>query len=251
MNASTMATNETPASKRRRYVRVGAITNRSFARLTRARLDFTEQITILVGRDEEAFVLPKTLATDNSLYIQNALVKPAKANKTGKIVRLPEASADSFKAFVQWLYTGEMVVMDPEEVNKDTKGTKQYERLTSMYMLGQALQSTLLRNAAINSFIAVKNKVHVLPDRLTIETAFACTPENSPLQRLLVDLFQHCENAEWLKQEGKELPHGFLLALVHGRALLKGRKPANMKSSDRCKYHQHDKDVPKNPGTCS
>lgn len=212
--------------------------------LTKARLDFNEQITVLVGEEAEAFVLPKTLAVEDAPYIGTALDNGSKDAKKST-VRLPDADVDTFRVFVQWLYTGEVVLLDPEDAKKDDKGTARYLSLTKLYKLGVDLYSIRLRNVAIDSFIGMKGKVSGAPNELVIAQAFEFTSEHSTLQRLLADIFQHCEDVVWLNQKGSELPHGFLLAVYRERMLLQGKKPPMLKYSERCKYHEHTSAFPK------
>lgn len=214
--------------------------------MTLNRLDFTEQVTILVGSNAEAFTIPKTLAVDNSPYLRTALANGSKEARKNT-VRLPDANIniDTFKAFVQWLYTGEIVVLDSEETKNDKNGTEQYLSLMKLYMLGFDLQSIRLRNAVINNFIAMNTNALALPNEVITKKAFRNTPEDSTLQKLLTEFYQHCEDAEWLKKRGGELPHSFLLGVVHSRALLKGRKAPMLKYAERCKFHEHNDEHPK------
>lgn len=106
--------------------------------LIAGRLDYTEEISVLVSSDEDRFTLPKAFATHHSPYFSVVLSGESKESKSG-IIRLPEVEVDTFKSFVQWLYTGEVVVMDPEDEEQDRNGKRRHERFAKVYILGNQL----------------------------------------------------------------------------------------------------------------
>ena len=95
-------------------------------------------VTLLVGDEEERFVLDKTLLSAQSEFFAKAFSSDFQ-EKNG-VMKLPEEDADLFQKFVRWLYTG---LIDPifdaaDEENGD--GCKQKAALLgaiSLYMLGE------------------------------------------------------------------------------------------------------------------
>lgn len=191
-------------------------------------------------------MLPQAIATKHSVFFRTAISGNFKEAKE-RAIELPKAEVDTFTSFLQWMYTGEVVVMEPEEAAKDQRNENQNERLAKLYVLGDYLQCIGLRNATIDAIIQLQRTTGTIPGQAAISIAFTSTPENCTLQKLLTTYGLNTQDVGWLEKSKTDLPTAFLYALVHGRMLNKNEKTLLPAYSDRCKFHQHDEELPKGP----
>lgn len=159
------------------------------------------------------------------------------------MIRLKDHDPDLFQAFVHWVYTKEIDLL--HLVRPD--GTKclfpPWLSMGKLWALAHYLDHTPLRDATIDAML-YKMRGHpdlaIAPDSLN--AIFDTTPENSTIQRLLLEFSAARYPGSHSKREIPKLP----LALVHylaAKFLAGASRPYPVPTpEDRCQYHEHGKD---------
>lgn len=98
---------------------------------------------------------------------------------------LPETRVEVFQYFVQWLYTRSLE-------HEDLVGPKPaYSRLIRMYVLGDVLGATMLKNAVIDKMVEVVNQTLACPIPADTELLYENTMETAKLRILILDVFEN------------------------------------------------------------
>ncbi|MCJ1422540.1 hypothetical protein MMC29_000420 [Sticta canariensis] len=98
---------------------------------------------------------------------------------------LPETRVEVFQYFVQWLYTRSLE-------HEDLVGSKPaYSRLIRMYVLGDLLGATMLKNAVIDKMVEVVNQTLACPIPADTELLYQNTMETAKLRILMLDVFEN------------------------------------------------------------
>ena len=155
-------------------------------------------------------------------------------------------NADVFKSYTHWAYTGNVVVKeDDDNVDLESKGDDIKKNLVRLYVAADLLGDQRLRNAVIDRFIQVQDEDSGYPGCAIINAAYGRTSETSTLRKLFVDYWLNFAHNDWFKENGKGFTKDFLFELVHGRMLNNNAKTAMPSTKNKCKYHEHNEDVPK------
>lgn len=210
-------------------------------------MDFSEDIKVVVGPDKQTFTLHKAVLTAHSTFFRTAL-----KNGFGKapdcIIIHPDIDFESFRAYTQWAYSGEIVVIDPKEAAQDTKGRQERIALIKLYITADRLGDTLLRNGTIDNIIALNKATGV---NFTVEMiclAYRQLGEASRLRKLILESFVwHADvvRATWLRKTRAFLLTEFWADLAISFAASNGDLAS--KQSDfppDCAFHDHDSEVP-------
>ena len=208
-----------------------------------ARLDYTQDITVLVGETEQRFTLHKGIVTQHSAFFRAACNGKFKES-IEETVRLPEVDVAIFKIYVQWIYTGEIVVIDPEELtdHESKNAPTRYLRLTQLYVLADRLEDVHLRNAVVDTFLKLVDETRKCPSIRAIEKAYEQTAGGSMLRILFSDYYVQLDCAEWFKECREDLPQDFIFDVLVQSKQCSKIEPA---WEDRCRYHEHNGKVPK------
>ena len=140
--------------------------------------DFTNLITIIVGEDEQSFLVHKDMLCAKSKYFESACSE-LWASGREKVVRPTQGTPKQFKMYSEWVYTSRLNV-DAEDPNQ------QLAELIGMFILGDFLNDHQLRNATMDCLITtILGSTHVFGlDQL--DRIYAETPASSPLRRFAV-----------------------------------------------------------------
>lgn len=139
------------------------------------RMDFGDDITVLVGPEEIKFNLHTKIITQTSKFFHKACFAHFQENAE-KVIRLPKVDAKIFTTYLQWAYSGEIMLFDSnigpgddEEYDGDEDGLIRYHALVDFYNLADYLDDKLLRNKIIDEFFALDREVECF----TLSTAIA------------------------------------------------------------------------------
>ena len=140
--------------------------------------DFTNLITIIVGEDEQSFMVHKDMLCAKSKYFKSACSE-LWASGREKVVRPTQGTPEQFKMYSEWVYTSHL------SINAEDPG-QQLDDLIGMFILGDFLNDYQLRNATMDLLITtILGSTHVFGlDQL--DRVYAATPTGSPLREFTV-----------------------------------------------------------------
>lgn len=96
--------------------------------------DFTNLITIIVGEDEQSFMIHKDMLCAKSKYFKSACSE-LWASGRERVVRPTQGTPEQFKMYSEWVYTSHLNV-DIEDPNQ------QLAELIGMFILGISSTTT-------------------------------------------------------------------------------------------------------------
>ncbi|KAK7532441.1 uncharacterized protein J3D65DRAFT_106652 [Phyllosticta citribraziliensis] len=137
-------------------------------------------VNLIVGREQQAFTVHRTLLCRQSRFFINAFTGPWSEGRTGAM-RLPDVEPEIMSAFVDWLYTAK-----PPHA----------EIALDLYVFADCYQMHRLKNAIVTSLYAhwtewndilgqVEVKMDTLPGAQQLHFAMDNLPETSPLLQLM------------------------------------------------------------------
>ncbi|KAK3070761.1 hypothetical protein LTR53_009877 [Teratosphaeriaceae sp. CCFEE 6253] len=212
----------------------------------RSRLEYKDIFTVLVGPDEESFSIHASIATSKSKFFE-AACRGTWTEAQAKVVRLPEVSPDIFKAYVQWMYSGEVVNPSEPEIDAGCEGHAPQVALVKLYHLGDVLLDLPLRNRVMDVYISLRRKFTGGSGSQAIYWAWEHLPPTSTMRRFVLaeHLFQGAERSTWYGDNRGTLHASFLGDLVFAYSEAQWIRPTThpMKASG-CEYHEHDAEFP-------
>lgn len=121
-----------------------------------------DTVTILVGPEgsEEKFLILGDLAKQHSQTIETKV--KALTGTEDATLHMSEYSASNFKIFVSFIYTGKLYTM---------KDSKENLLLGELWILGQALKSTTLRDAVTDAMIEWRTTAYLIYSDAYIDLA--------------------------------------------------------------------------------
>ena len=175
--------------------------------------------TILVGPQEQKFVVHQALLCDKSRYFAKALAEYFEESKTG-IVKLEDISPTLFKIVVSWLYCGKIIytVSDDgssidrdfakfkpeietssEAMNTDDTSTWPIQVLVELYVLADRLDIKELRTNTIDALDDAIDQSRL--DIRSYTFIDSNTTATSPLRKYAVDTLAYDERHNILDLE--------------------------------------------------
>jgi hypothetical protein len=148
--------------------------------------DFGNIVTILVGPDEQHFLIHQDAICDKSKFFKAACSQRWIEGQV-KLVRLPEANVEVFEAYCKWVYSG-MIEATPS-TREDEKQNKRYKRdmFIDLYLLGDVLDDIQLRRVATCAVFKILEVGGKLPNPDIIAVIWSSTPPGSLFRKQLVD----------------------------------------------------------------
>ncbi|KAK3712642.1 hypothetical protein LTR37_009085 [Vermiconidia calcicola] len=212
------------------------------------RLDYTQDIAVLVGEEKERIVVHKNILCSSSPFFKAACDGGWKESRE-RTVSLPDVTRDTFLIYTQWLYTGTLELDDeldvknisslPEGSRKKT-ATRGFDAIGRCYVLGDFIGDKCFCNILTDRLITFNKTINVSPYGNMVKMYWDRLREGSGLRRSLVDLCAcHLKDTAFADRS-TEMPHSFLAEMT--RVLLAGRKKdliAPTKNEDKCSYHEH------------
>lgn len=217
-------------------------------------MDLSEEMTVLVGEEEKRFTVPKSFLTKTSDFFYACCNGEWKESKT-KTVKLPEQQPDAFATYLQWLYTGELVLEQSfDDLSRESPRDERRQvahdcnaELISLAFLGDQLAEPGLINAVIDTMIVVFNKCGFLLRKRVVKSLYQDLPENSAVRRLVRDFYATNIQIEYMESHkadyAEELVFDVAIALMKERQ--SGQKLKTPSYAVRCDYHEHNEKLPK------
>lgn len=211
-----------------------------------SRLDYVDTITVLVGANENAYTIHESALTARSAFFRAAIAGGFKESGE-RVVRLPEVDVESWATYVHWIYSHEIITLDPSEVEGDQTGSKRKNQLIHLYTLADILDDMSLRNEVVDSYKELAQE-SMNWNSASLPQLLSSIPEHSKFRKLILDYALRVpdSSAEFLKEHGEQLPRSFLVEIataVLNAGVDKGNftAPANKPA---CAYHEHDDSLP-------
>ncbi|KXS94600.1 hypothetical protein AC578_7057 [Pseudocercospora eumusae] len=210
-------------------------------------LDFSEAVTVAVGDGDskQQFLLHKNIISRHSKFFRKALSGNFFEAKK-KSINVPEGDVATFKLWIQWAYSGNIVLLsasEQEHQNDDCALAR--KRCGKLYVLADALEDTLCRNT-VTDLLKKKLLLHHGPSAELCKIAYEHTPENSKLRKLCLDWLVINPSGTWLRDHRDRLPPALFadLAIEWGVVADDQSWAIDPFNAPKCKYHDHDTEVP-------
>lgn len=190
-------------------------------------------IEVLVGDKDELFSVHQSLIRASSSFFEKALGGKWKESAQ-RTVRLPDDDPNIFALYIHWIYFGAIPVSSIKR--KKAVENSEITDLVKAYIMGDKLLDPAFQDATIDAIIEETtgiaergNYYKQLQNAVSYAYCNSCEP--SPIREVLVDIFAHDGQDEWLSGWTPPLP--FFSHLTS--ALLNVRK-APKTSLDNEKY---------------
>lgn len=221
------------------------------------RIDFSDDVVVLVGEQENRFVAHKHVLCESSEFFKAACNGEWRESKE-KIIRLPENSERAFSIYLHWRYSGYVDLWDGQErptTYTDKIGITRPDvgprgaRLVACYLLGDMIGDRKFRNALVDSWFALFAETNVVVTAKNVHIIFSKLPVTSKLRQLAVHELAFDFNFEGFEAT---LPNYSLevVRAIAAAAVKHSHDPDNAmtpKQRGRCFYHEHEE----GEGKCS
>ena len=219
-----------------------------------------------MGKNEKCFTVPKCFLTKSSEFLQ-ACCKGSWKEAQAKKIELPAVDEDLWTIYLQYLYTGDLVIDNVQEAENDEERqdgqsgqtnnkTEQMfaddiVRLIDLAALGDMFRDAAFRNVVSDAFIATIETYGFLPGPTSLHLLVKCLPNTSPLYRLNVDFFATTATPGDFERRGSAYPVQFVLDLLIEMIKQRDDSPRDEPSShERCRYHEHNQSTPLSTNQC-
>jgi hypothetical protein len=162
-----------------------------FSKYTRS-----EQVTLVIGPDEQELTVCGHLLAKTSEFFETALKKEWKEGQT-RIIKLPEDNVESVTHYLDFVH-GEGLpsesIKHAEDVPDGSSDTHPNRLLIGLYILSERVLNTTLQNAVIKEILRLVSLTHTksrrnVPSLHAISEIYKGTTDGSPVRRLMVDLY--------------------------------------------------------------
>ena len=215
------------------------------------RHDFEEDITVLVGKSEQSFILQRSLLCTSSEFFRLACVRDHEESGRS-VIRLPEVHVDTFNTYIVWLHTKEIDILEGSEAKlpwTDEHGRTLLQRLPLDYRLidcfslGDDVQDASFRNSVIDEFIRLSEKDDTIPGLSSISYMCKKLSHDCRLVEVAADYYATHSDLYDFDKRLPRLPSSFVTAIARAAVrdryrTLSERQPANR---EKCHYHDHVK----------
>jgi len=174
-------------------------------------------VTLLVGPDEEKFVVHEICITRNSDFFKAVMKKEWIEGRT-RTVKFPEETClETFIAYLNFAYHRKLPTESIETVSEDDSlGVDAYKVLAKIYVLGERLLDESVQNAVVEEFarlVAIESSDGkcYYPGSGCVTLIYNGTSTPCELRRMMVDMYSSEGEASWID---KRLPSEFLADLV-------------------------------------
>ncbi|EME42988.1 hypothetical protein DOTSEDRAFT_80537 [Dothistroma septosporum NZE10] len=146
--------------------------------------------------------------------------------------------------YLQHIFTGEVVVMTPEQTETDTPRAIRYQIMAELYVLRDLLDDTRFRNDVLDSILDLYGTVLNYPSPVATRIAYSKVPKASVLRKLVKDFYTYYLDVEWLESNRNIIDPNFVFDIACARGggeITQSTHPAEMPP---CAYHEHNEEVP-------
>ncbi|KAF2660665.1 hypothetical protein K491DRAFT_570699, partial [Lophiostoma macrostomum CBS 122681] len=160
----------------------------------------SKSLTVRVGggSNQEEFIVHEGFVCGRSEFFRRALNGNWRASED-RIVELPHRKPEIFALWLNHAYTNQIPTKDDTELRGITKDKfdiivqKEYRDLCELYVLCEELVDSQAQRAIIDAMFAVAHIRHGhhwrVPSAQNIRLIYEGTPEQSPIRKLMVDLW--------------------------------------------------------------
>lgn len=186
-----------------------------------------------MGKDDSqrSFKIHEHVICDHTEYFHIHMKDTWTAMKDeSRVIELPNDNPDAFALWRTWIYTGKLAILPeppfPLEAMDDRAA--HYAVLAHAYVLGEMILDIPFMNAIADVYVlnarGVDGARAHYPTNEDIGVLYDGTSPDSPIRRLLVDIWMYRGKVEWLDREMEDaaLPREFLVEVM--RELLKLKK---------------------------
>jgi len=159
-------------------------------------------VTLLVGLDEQKFVVHKSCITRTSDFSKAAMKEEWTEGQT-RIVKLPEETCiESFLNYLNYAYHKKLPTEDVQIRADGGFAESPYGELANIYVIGERMLDQSLKNAVAREYarlasIQSSNGSHGYPGQQCITRIYEGTTRGSPMRRMMVDFAVTHGNAQW------------------------------------------------------
>ena len=149
-------------------------------------------IEVKVGPVEApaVFYVHQKLVCNSSGYFRNISKSFDSALSNMWVVTLPNVEAKTFRAYLHWLYTGNV---DPISMEKGYTLD-----LARDYVLGEKIIDPEFQNVSLDRIIQCRETRKECPGHRAVSVIYEGTPKGSPARRLMVDFHSYDAYDAWL-----------------------------------------------------
>jgi len=168
-------------------------------------------VKLLVGSEERPLLAHKSYLCLHSDFFRTALKKEWLEGQT-RTCKLPDEQPDIVAQYLDNTYRRGLPTAS--KPSQDPVTGRVYEVVTELFVLGERLLDSTIRNAIINEIIRFTTAhtpegIHY-PGARAINTIYDCTTAASPARRLMVELYVTAGRKDWFKDD---LHPGFVMDL--------------------------------------
>jgi hypothetical protein len=148
--------------------------------------DFNNTVAVLVGPEEQRFILHQDAVCDMSKFFKAACSKRWVEGQE-KLVRLPEAKPEVFQEYCKWIYSGTIDVGRLTPQGEQKSRTAEHSMLINLFLLADSLDDRQLRKVATQEMSKCLDIFDTLPSPIKLETIWSSTLPGSLYRKMLVD----------------------------------------------------------------
>lgn len=175
--------------------------------------DYNEIITVLVGENEQQFIVHKNTICDKSKFFEAACSSGRWKEGKEKLVRLPEVDPEAFRVYVHWVYTGK-VSPEVEWGHADLNCAEKQVTYTEAYIIGDVLDDNDLRKHVIDTMIEKTSAWADLLPCTSLRRIWEATPTASPLRILALEWAVFEGNPQDLNDSIEHFPEEYVRDLA-------------------------------------
>jgi hypothetical protein len=164
-----------------------------------------DTVILLVGPEEKSLVAHESYLKLNSDFFKTALKKEWVEGQT-RIIKLPEDDTEAMTNYLTFTYGSGLPTTTLKVMPNGGLGSGQWKLLVKLYILGERLLDTPLRNAVIEEIVQLSSLADE-DDAEYFMTTGSCnlcydgTPTGSPLRRLIVDKYIIAGEQDWIEHD--------------------------------------------------
>lgn len=162
-------------------------------------------IILIVGDQKEQLIVHADYLTLRCPFFAAALSNRTWKEAQTRVIKLPEEDPSAVGLYLDWVYRDRLPTHSHYPV--DQAGAV-YLSLAKLYVFGERVLDVAIRNAIVEDFIAFSSVINhglpgyqYYPSAAAIDAIYEGTTEESPMRRLLVDLYARHGEREWLAEE--------------------------------------------------
>ncbi|KAK3710213.1 Ankyrin repeat and BTB/POZ domain-containing protein 1 [Vermiconidia calcicola] len=205
----------------------------------RPKHDYKDTITVLVGHERTPYMVHKTVFCTQSPFFQTATNGNYWLEAKEKTVSVPEATEDTFEAYIHWAYTS---AIDLSTAPKATASHKHadWDIITRLWILADMLMDEQLCNGLTDLMLTKFDEDYYCMHPATLCTIWEQTSAESQLRKVCIDIMS-CTSWENIEADATKLPQEFLIEFMRryfeNEEHMVGRQ--GLHRYKKCRYHVH------------